>query len=175
MLLTALLGGLGCGLGDLLGHVAGHLLAVLERFLAGLLRLLDQAVRGLAETLILDLRRRQREAHEKADGDAPEGDPDRVLLGDPHGLLGAVLQIRRVGSRLVQARPRAAHLATEAIGLVGDRLLHPRGHVGLVGECIHCVTHSLSRLLYLLSDLLWLLAHSTSSLTVSTVCSGTGG
>ena len=59
--------------------------------------------------------------------------------------------------------------------LVGDGLLRPPAHVGLVAERLDGVTHPLACLLYVLPDLARVLAHSMSSFTLSLACSGTGG
>src|SRR5206468_12195257 len=70
---------------------------------------------------------------------------------------------------------RPLDLLDQPVAFVGDRLLHPGFDVGFVGERVNGVTHFGPRLLYLLADLAWLLAHCMSSFTVSTVCSGAGG
>src|SRR4029450_7350976 len=63
----------------------------------------------------------------------------------------------------------------DVLHLLAHRILGPRGHVGLVADGLDGLAHLGPGLLYVLSDRIWVLAHSTSSFTVSMVCSGTGG
>src|SRR4030095_14513748 len=84
----------------------------------------------------------------------PRRSPDHGLLGPGGGV---------------------AHRRLHALHLVAHRFLGPRGHFGLVADGLDGLAHLGPGLLYVLSDLIWVLAHSTSSFTVSMVCSGTGG
>src|SRR4029450_9746356 len=80
-----------------------------------------------------------------------------------------------VWCRVADPRGRAFHLVDQPVALLGHGLLHAAGHVRLVGQLVHGATHAIPRLLYLLTDSGCLFTHSTSSFSVSTVCSGCGG
>src|SRR4051794_14152707 len=164
VLATGLLGRVGGGGGGLLGD----LLAVLERFLARLLDLLADLLGHRADLLVLEPARRDEQAGEEADGDAADREAERVLLGDAGGLLGLALHLARLRRALGD---RAGDLVLDAAHLV----LRPALHVGLVAQRVDGVTHLRAGLLYLCADPVRVFAHCTSSFTVSTVCSGTGG
>ena len=77
---------------------------------------------------------------------------------------GALDRVHRPGDGLARALDGA-----------GDLVLGPRGDVGLVAERIDGLAHLLAGVRYLLPELIWVLAHCTSSFTVSMVSSGIGG
>ena len=80
--------------------------------------------------------------------------------------------------------PVTASLARVAVSLTLDFTssifwltlsLAREGTSALVADGLDGLAHLGPGLLYVLSDRIWVLAHSTSSFTVSTVCSGTTG
>src|SRR5215204_1717101 len=182
LLTAALLNGLLDILRGVLGRLAGrlrgvlgHLLAALERLLAGLRGTLLHVVGHGTDLLVFDPRRGDQHSDQKPRGDASDGKAERILLGDTHGLPGALLDVGRLGRRIADAGCRALHLLLEPVALIGDRLLDAARNVGLVGQLVHGVAHPVSRVLYLFTDSGCLFAHSTSSFKVSIVCSGCGG
>src|SRR4051794_6664945 len=164
VLATGLLGRVGGGGGGLLGD----LLAVLERFLARLLDLLADLLGHRADLLVLEPAGGHEQPGEEADGDAADGQPERVLLRDAGSLAslpGDLVGVGRVG------RDRPGHPILDA----GDAVLRAALDVGLVADGFHGVSHLGAGALYVRADPVRVLAHSTSSFTVSTVCSGSGG
>ena len=178
MFAAALLGGLGSVLRRFLAALEGllsDLLAALHGLLAGLARPVLDLVGDRTEPLVLDSARRDRHAEQKPGRGGSDGQSQRVLLGDSGSLTCPVLDIAHVRAGVAYPRRCAAHLAAEAIRLLGHRIAYPRRDVRLVRERINSVTHLLARVLYLASDLARVLAHCTSSFTLSIVCSGAGG
>src|SRR4051794_6387622 len=162
-------------LGRLRGDVLGDLLAALDGLLAGLGRLGLDLVGDRADLLVLDARGRDQHAGDEADRGGPDGEPERVLLGDPDRALGGVLDVAAARGRAGDGVLRAGHLRLEAVHLLVHRFLGSGLDVGLVRERVDGVAHALAGVLYLCADRARVFAHSTSSFTVSTVCSGTGG
>src|SRR5215217_6269396 len=152
--LTLRLGALLGGVGAAAGHLLGDLLAPVQGLLPVLL---GQTNRTLG--LLLDLATAGggiahpggRIAHRVA---GPRRGPDHGLLGPGGGV---------------------ADLALEVVHRLAHLVLGPRGHIGLVGHGLHRLAHLGPGSLYVLANLVWVLAHWTSSFTVSTVCSGTSG
>src|SRR6185436_17967948 len=101
--------------------------------------------------------------------------PERVLLGDADRAARLVLDVAAARRRVADGVLRAGHLRLEAVHLLAHRILGSGLDVRLVGERVDGVAHALAGVLYLGADCARVFAHSTSSLTVSTVCSGTGG
>src|ERR671911_1485457 len=184
--LAVLLGALPGRVGGAAGHLLGDLLAPVKGLLAGLLDLVLDLVGHRPEPLVLDPGRRHDQTGQKADGGGPDGQPQRVLPGQTGHLPGLLLDLATARGHLTDpvGGPShgllgpgggPAHRRLHALHLVTHRFLGPRGHIGLVANCLHGLAHLGSGLLYVLSDRIWVLAHSTSSFTVSIVCSGTGG
>src|SRR6187549_153444 len=163
------------GLFRLLRHLAGDVLAALDRLFAHLRRLLLDLVGERAHLLVLDSGAGQHHPGEEAGGKAAERQPDWVFLGDAGSLPGAFLHLFGVRRRFADPRRGSHHLASQPLLLVGERLLDAPFDVGLVRQRVHGVAHFRPGLLYLLADLTRVLAHCTSSLTLSTVSSGAGG
>src|SRR4051794_19213110 len=151
----------------LLGRLSGLLsdvLAALDGLLAGLLDLILHLVGHRADLLVLDPRARDEQPGDEADGDAADRQAERVLLRDASGPLDLPAVGRDVGD-----------LAGQPVLGLADAVLGAALDVRLVADRVHGVAHLGAGLLYARADGFWLLAHSTSSFTVSTVCSGTGG
>src|SRR5215217_260285 len=79
VLLAALLG----GLGGVAGRLLGDLLAALQGLLPGLLDRVFDLVGHRTQPLVLDPGRRHGQAGQEADRGGPDGQPQRVLLGQP--------------------------------------------------------------------------------------------
>src|SRR3954451_24383764 len=155
--------------------VRGDLLAAVEHLLAGLGRLGLDLVGDRADLLVLDARGRDQHAGEEADRGRADGEAERVLLGDADGLLRAGLDVTAARGRVRHGVLRAGHLRFEAVHLLVHRILGSGLDIGLVRERVDGVAHPLAGFLYLCADCARVFAHSTSSFTVSKVCSGTGG
>src|SRR4029453_4838729 len=92
--------------------------------------------------------------------------------GAAYGVSGAG---RRPSDGLLGAHGGVGHRCLHVVHLLAHLFLGSARHVCLVADGLHGLAHLGSGLLYFLADLVWVLAHCTSSLTVSMVCSGTGG
>src|SRR5215204_541908 len=196
-LLAVLLGLVPGRLGGAAGHLLGDLLAPVQGLLAGLLDPVLDLVGHRPEPLVLDPGRRHRQPSQKADSRGPDSQPQRVLLGQPGHLPALLLDLTAAGGRVRNPGRRPTdrvtspgrrpdhrffgpgsgpgHLGLHILHLVAHRFLGPRGHIGLVANRLNGLAHLGPGLGYVLSDRIWVLAHSTSSFTVSMVCSGTGG
>src|SRR6185312_1762160 len=86
-----------------------------------------------------------------------------------------VLDVAAARARVRDRVLGAGHLRLEVVHLLVHRILGSGLDVRLVGERVDGVAHALAGVLYLCADCARVFAHSTSSFTVSTVCSGTGG
>src|SRR5215218_9544684 len=150
VLLAALLG----GLGGVAGRLLGDLLAALQGLLPGLLGLVFDLVGHRTEPLVLDPGRRHGQPGQEADRGGPNGQPQRVLLGQASGPPGLLLNLPTAGRGLTHPRGRPTHRVASAratpshrllgppgrlpdprpggVRLVDHRLLGPRGDVGLV-------------------------------------------
>src|SRR3954453_11405725 len=159
----------------LLGDLGGHLAAAVDGLAGGFGRGFLHLVGDRPDPFVLDPRARQQHADEEAGGKAADRQAERVLLGHTDDFAGALFDLLAVWSRFADFVRRPLDLLDQAVAFVGERLLHSGFDVGLVGERVDGVAHFGARLLYLLADLAWLLAHCMSSFTVSTVCSGAGG
>src|SRR4051794_31103692 len=161
------------------GGLLSHLAAAVDGLLRGLLDLLRDVVGEAAELLILDARGREEHPDDQTCAQGAERQPDGVLLRDADGALRALLDVAGVGrGRRDAAREPVlgvGHLAREPVLGLGHLVLRAALDVGLVAEGVHGVSHVGPGGLYLPADLVRVFAHSTSSFTVSTVCSGTGG
>src|SRR4029450_7722398 len=157
-----------------------------EGLLPGLLDLVLDLVGHRPELLVLDPGRGHGQPGQEPDGDGPDGQAPRGLLGPSGHVPGLLLDLaaarggvagpgRGPDHGLLGPGRGVAHLGLDALHLVAHRFLGPRGHVGLVADGLDGLAHLGPGLLYVLSDLIWVLAHSTSSFTVSMVCSGTRG
>src|SRR4029453_15739071 len=126
-----------------------------------------------------------------------DSQPQRVLLGQPNRTLGLLLDLATARGSIADPGGRFAHrvagpgrgpdhgllgsgggvagLVLEVVHRLPHLVLGPRGPIGLVADGLHGLAHLGSGVLYVLSDLVWVLAHWTSSFNVSMVCSGTGG
>src|SRR5215218_2014036 len=185
-LLAVVLGLVLGGVGGRAGHLLGDLLAPVHRLLAGLLDLLLDLVGHRPQPLVLDPGRRHSQPGQEPQGSGPDGQPQRVLPGQPGrppgGLLdlapaggGGAGPVGRPGHGLLGPSGGARHRRLDVLHLVAHRFLGSGGHIGLVANGLDGLAHLGSGLLYVFSDRIWVLAHSTSSFTVSMVCSGTGG
>src|SRR4029450_10973176 len=185
-LLTVLLGALGGRVGGRAGHVLGDLLTAVQGLLAGLLDLVLDLVGHRAELLVLDPGRGHGQPGQEAKGHGPDGRADRVLLGHPGHPPGLLLDLAGAWGGvagpgggpdhgLLGPGGGVAYLRLHVLHLVAHCVLGPGGHVGLIADRLDGLAHLGPGLLYVLSDRIWVLAHSTSSFTVSMVCSGTGG
>src|SRR5215218_106574 len=174
------------GVGGRRGHLLGDLLAPVHRLLAGLLDLLLDLIGHRPQPLVLDPGRRHSQPGQEPQGSGPDGQPQRVLPGQPGrppgGLLdlapaggGGAGPVGRPGHGLLGPSGGARHRRLDVLHLVAHRFLGSGGHIGLVANGLDGLAHLGSGLLYVFSDRIWVLAHSTSSFTVSMVCSGTGG
>ena len=112
--------------------------------------------------------------------------PRGFFCATPDGVTRLARDRLTVGRCLLDRRGATAHGALDGVDGADDRLsrpldrvcdfvLGPRRHVRLVAEGVDRLAHLVPGLLYALPDFIWLLAHCTSSFTVSTVCSGIGG
>src|SRR5512133_1361910 len=182
LLLGLLLGGLGGRRGDLLGD----LLAPVQGLLAGLLDLVHDLIGHTAELLVLDPGRGRGQAGQEPQRGGADSQPQRVLLGQAGRPPTRLLDLPSAGGGvagpgrgpdygLLGSGGGVAHLRLHVLHLVAHCVLGPRGHVGLVADRLDGLAHLGPGLGYVLSDRIWVLAHSTSSFTVSMVCSGTGG
>ena len=92
---------------------------------------------------------------------------------------GQMKQGARQAVGVAQENPLGLALGSVAVGFLAGMLVPSTRiedeRIGPVADRVDGVAHLTARLLYLLADLGWVLAHCTSSFTVSTVCSGTGG
>src|SRR5215211_426768 len=185
------------GAGGAAGYLLGDLLAPVQGFLAGLLDLVLHLIGHRPQPLVLDSRAGDGQAGQEAERDRADGQPERVLLGQPSRPLGLLLEMATAGGGLADPGGRVAdriagpgrgadhgllgsgggvaHLRLHVLHLVAHCVLGSGGHVGLVADGLDGLAHLGPGLLYVLSDRIWVLAHSTSSFTVSMVCSGTGG
>src|SRR4051812_7258752 len=170
LLASGLLGGVdGCTDGLL-----GDLRAPLDRLgCRGLCRL-DRAVGHLAHPLVLDSRLRQQRADDEADREPAERQAERVAFGCIAYMRGAALERPPIGQRTRDRVFGAGQLRLDRFLLVVDVVLCPRADVGLVAERVDLVADPLPCLRYFRADDARVFAHSTSSFTVSMVCSGTG-
>src|SRR5215210_2569901 len=159
------------GLDGLLGHV----LAALHGLLASLLRLVLDLVGHRADLLVLHARGGDEEPGDEADRRRADGKAERVLLGNAHRLAGTLLDVlaarRGAGDGILRARQRGLH----ALDLVRYGLACTPRYVGLVAKRLRRVAHAGARRLYVIPDLARVFAHCTSSLTLSSVCSGATG
>src|SRR5215207_604189 len=182
VLLGLLLGRVGGRRGDLLGD----LLAPVQGLLAGLLDLVLDLVGHWPELLVLDPGRGRGQAGQEPQRGGADGQPQRVLLsqaGRPPGLLldlatawgGVAGPGRGPDHGLLGSGGGVAYLRLHVLHLVAHCVLGSGGDVGLVADGLDGLAHLGPGLGYVLSDRIWVLAHSTSSFTVSMVCSGTGG
>src|SRR5207237_7733242 len=96
-----------------------------------------------------------------------------------HGALSLTELVRGGSLGLTELVRRGVLRVTELLGhrvlLLRSPFLRPALHVGLLGELLQRLAHLLPGVLYRFTDRIWLFAHSTSSFTDSTVCSGTAG
>src|SRR5215208_7745250 len=120
------------GLARLLSDLARNLLAALERLLARVPRLVFDLIGDRTDALVFDLRRRQQHPSEEAGGDSADREANWILLCNADGLLRALADLLAIRRRVADPRRGTRHLIAEALGLVADRLLHPRLDVGLV-------------------------------------------
>src|SRR5215210_2282425 len=153
---------------DGLDGLLGHVLAALHGLLARFLRLLLELVGHGADLLVLHAGGRDEEPGDKADRGRADGEPEWVLLCDADRLMGALLHV-------LAARGGARERGLHALDLVRDRLASTTRHVGLVAQRLRRVAHAGARVLYVIPDLARVLAHCTSSLTLSSVSSGATG
>src|SRR5690606_26364996 len=128
-----------------------------------------------AEPLVLHPRLGDHHPGQEPERGGADREPERVLLGDAHGPAGLAARLVGVGRRVGHPVGRAGDLLLHRLHLAVDVLLGATLDVGLVAEGVDRVAHLLARVLYLLPDRARVLIHLTSSFTVSTVCSGTGG
>src|SRR5829696_3198663 len=170
LLLTAFLRGL---LGAL-SRILRDLLAALDGLGGRVLDLALHLVGGVADLLVLDPGGGDQHAGYEAGGDGADRQPERVLLRGADGLLALLLDLAGRGRRLVRATHDVLDLALHSVLLPLDVLLGAGLDVGLVTEGVQRVAHVIAGLFYLPADGLWVLAHWTSSLIVSTVCSAGG-
>src|SRR5215203_4325368 len=159
VLLAALLG----GLGGVAGRLLGDLLAAVQGLLPGLLDRVFDLVGHRTQPLVLDPGRRHGQAGQEADRGGPNGQPQRVLLGQASGPPGLLLNLPTAGGGLTHPRGRptgcvagagggSSHRLLGPLGrlpdsrrgavrLVGRRLPGPGGHVGLVADGVHRLAH----------------------------------
>src|SRR4051812_919098 len=193
------------GLLGLLGHLRDDLLAALERLAAGLGGLLLDRVGDRAQLLVLLAGDRDDEPDQESRGRGPDGEAERVVLRHGSRLHGARLHAPGGGAHAVlHGRRGRADAARDggggradalrggpgaaldprhdALRLVGNGLLDVRGLVldlflraHLVAERVDVLADPLAGLLDPCTDHFRFLSHWTSSLTLSMVCSGTGG
>src|SRR5204862_8365488 len=90
--------------------------------------------------------------------------------GAAHGVPGAG---RRPGDGPLGAHGRVAHGRLHVFHLLAHLFLGSTGHVGFVADGVDGLAHLGPGLLYSLADLVWFLAHCTSSLAVSVGCTCT--
>src|SRR5215218_132878 len=125
----------------LLGDLAGDIFAAVERLLAGFSGGFLDLVGQRADPFVLDPGARQHHPDQEATGDAGQGQPQRVFLGDADGTVGTVFELPAVGSGFTDFVGGAFDLVDEALALVGDRLLDPGFDVGLVGQSVDGLPH----------------------------------
>src|SRR5829696_1098883 len=161
--LPVLLAALPSGLGGAAGRLLGDLLAALQGLLPGLLGLVFDLVGHRTQPLVLDPGRRHGQAGQEADRGGPDGQPERVLLGQTSGPPGLLLDLPTAGRGLTHPRGGPTGCVAGAGGgsshrllgppgrlpdsrlggvrLVGHRLSGPGGHVGLVLGGVHGLAH----------------------------------
>jgi hypothetical protein len=128
-------------------------------------------VSGGSETLVFHLSGRQGEADQQAQGGSPDGQSERIVTRHANRLSAPCLRLVTTGPLVSGAAEEASNL----IPLLPHGIADAGWDVHLVTERVGRLTHALTRLLYLVSDLVRFWSHSTSSFKVSWVCSGTGG
>src|SRR5215217_8089452 len=184
--LTLRLGALLGGVGGAAGYLLGDLLAPVQGLLPGLLDLVLDLIGHRPQPLVLHPGAGHGQAGQEADRDRADSKPQRVLLGQPSRPLGLLLDLatawggvagpgRGPDHGLLGSGGGVAYLRLHVLHLVAHCVLGPGGDVGLVADGLDGVAHPGPGLGYVLSDRIWVLAHATSSFTVSMVCSGTGG
>src|SRR6185312_9890602 len=125
--------------------------------------------------LVLDARAGHQHAGQEAGRHRADREPDRVLLRDAGGAARAALDLLAVRRRLTHLAGRHADPLLHPSDGLADAVLRALLHVGLVAERVDRLSHLLTGLRYLVADRVRVLAHATSSFTLSMVSSGAGG
>src|SRR4051794_32573195 len=162
-----------------------NLATVARRLLPDLSHLLLEVVRQLPDLLVLDPRGGKGQPRDESDAGGADHQAEWVGLGDACRMADLLAAGHRIGDRrggraagLADPRCRRAHVRHRtgpAVDLTPrlshDGLLRPAFDICPISDRLDGGGHSSPSCLYLASDLVGCLSHSTSSLTVSTVCS----